>query len=162
MHAETDTGKLLHAHASGLFWIRLALVLIFVLFASAKITPYEANGIQPFVANSPLLSWLNAFGVRGASLVVGTIELLAGLLIAIGFWKPASTAALAGATLSCVVYVTTLSFLLTTPGVFAPVAQTYGMPIPSAEIGQFLLKDIVLLAASVALLLDSRARRLRD
>ena len=53
----------------------------------------------------------------------------------------------------------TLSFLLTTPGVFAPPSQTFGLPIPSAEIGQFLLKDLVSLAASAALLLDGLARR---
>ena len=52
-----------------------------------------------------------------------------------------------GAALS---YAITLTFLLTTPGVAEPTAG--GFPAISAGIGQFLLKDVVLLAASVSLL----------
>ena len=149
----------LAAHERGMFLLRLALVVIFLLFSGAKITPYEAQGIQPFVSNSPLWSWANGLGVRGASLLVGGMEALVGVLLLIGFWRPASGAALAGAIGSCIVYLTTLSFLLTTPGMLAPASQTLGLPISSAEVGQFLLKDLVLLAASAALLLDAMARR---
>lgn len=55
-----------------------------------------------------------------------------------------------GAAMSCATYVITLTFLVTTPGVAEPSAG--GFPAISAPIGQFLLKDIVLLAASLCLL----------
>jgi uncharacterized membrane protein YkgB len=55
--------------------------------------------------------------------------------------------------MSCLTYIITLSFFLTTPGVAERTAS--GFPAISAPIGQFLLKDLVLLAASVCLLLAS-------
>lgn len=53
----------------------------------------------------------------------------------------------------------TLSFMFTTPGVAA--AEAGGFPALSAEIGQFLLKDLVLLAASVYVMGDSLLARRR-
>ncbi|MFD2031265.1 DUF417 family protein [Ancylobacter dichloromethanicus] len=60
-----------------------------------------------------------------------------------------------GAAMSTATYVITLTFFTTTPGVFVP--SLGGFPAISGDIGQFLLKDLVLLAASVTLLLASRA-----
>jgi reactive chlorine resistance protein C len=54
-------------------------------------------------------------------------------------------------------FVTTLSFMATTPGTFEP---SLGFPAISVVPGQFLLKDIGLLAVSLWILADS-ARRLR-
>jgi len=62
--------------------------------------------------------------------------------------------------MSILTYILTLSCMLTTPGVAAPEAG--GFPALSAEIGQFLAKDFVLLAASVYLLgqaLQARTER---
>ncbi|MGH9197479.1 MAG: DUF417 family protein [Acidimicrobiia bacterium] len=53
---------------------------------------------------------------------------------------------LIGAFGSIVTYVMTLSFVLTTPGVWE---AGYGFPFPSALPGQFLLKDLVLLGVSI-------------
>lgn len=58
-----------------------------------------------------------------------------------------------GAAMSCLTYVITLTFFVSTPGVAEPTAG--GFPAISAPIGQFLLKDLVLLAASLCLLLAS-------
>lgn len=49
--------------------------------------------------------------------------------------------------------------MFTTPGVAA--AEAGGFPALSAEIGQFLLKDLVLLAASVYVMGDSLLARRR-
>jgi uncharacterized membrane protein YkgB len=55
--------------------------------------------------------------------------------------------------MSATTYLITLTFLFTTPGVAEPTAG--GFPAISAVPGQFLLKDVVLLAASLVLLLAS-------
>jgi uncharacterized membrane protein YkgB len=52
--------------------------------------------------------------------------------------------------MSCATYVITLTFFVSTPGVAEPTAG--GFPAISAPIGQFLLKDLMLLAALGALL----------
>ncbi len=126
--------------------------MTFLIFGAQKFTAVEASGIQPVLSNSPITSWLNMFGALAASRVVGSFELTFCLLLAFGFWRPASRIALLGAIGACLTFLTTLSFLLTTPGVFAPDAA----PILSAD-GLFLLKDIVLLAASIVLLADGLA-----
>ena len=47
--------------------LRWALVIVFLWFGGMKFTGYEANGIAPFIANSPIMSWLDAlFGIQGA------------------------------------------------------------------------------------------------
>ncbi len=75
----------------------------------------------------------------------GAIALIAGA------FNPIASAL--GAAMSCATYLITLSFFVSIPGLAAPTAG--GFPAISAPIGQFLLKDLVLLAASVCLLLAS-------
>jgi uncharacterized membrane protein YkgB len=58
-----------------------------------------------------------------------------------------------GAAMSAATYLITLTFLLSTAGVAEATAG--GFPAISAMPGQFLLKDLVLLAASLALLMAS-------
>ena len=58
-----------------------------------------------------------------------------------------------GAAMSATTYLITLTFFLSTPGVAEATAG--GFPAISAMPGQFLLKDLVLLAASISLLLAS-------
>ena len=135
--------------------LRGALVLVFLVFGLQKFTAVEAEGIAPLVANSPLTAWLMQLGVRGASRAVGCSELAFGVLLASGFRRPGDWPAVAGAAGSCLTFLVTLSFLLTTPGVFAPGHA----PILSGDVGLFLLKDVVLLAASAALLAQGLARR---
>lgn len=135
--------------------LRLSMVLIFLWFGLQKFTAYEAMGIAPLVSNSPLTSWLNVLGTQGASVVIGLSELTFGLLLAAGFRWPGSLAAMLGALGSCVTFLTTLSFMVTTPGVWAP----SGPPLLSGTIGVFLVKDIVLLAASVLLLAQGLMHR---
>ncbi len=135
--------------------LRLSMVAIFFWFGLQKFTAYEAMGIAPLVSNSPLTSWLNVLGTQGASMVIGTSELIFGLLLAVGFRWPGSLAATLGALGSCVTFLTTLSFMVTTPGVWAP----SGAPLLSGTIGVFLIKDIVLLATSILLLAQALAYR---
>jgi reactive chlorine resistance protein C len=115
-----------------------------------KFTAYEAAGIAPFIAHSPIMSWLHApFGVQGASYVIGVIELSTAAALILRAFQPIFSAL--GAAMSAATYLITLTFFLSTPGV----AEATAGPAISAAPGQFLLKDLVLLAASLPLLLAS-------
>lgn len=145
--AERSVGSL-----SLLALLRWALVIIFLWFGGMKFTAYEANGIAPFIAHSPFMNWLDAlFGTRGASYVIGVLELSTAAALVIGAIKPFFSAL--GAAMSTITYLITLTFFLSTPGVAEATAG--GFPAISAAPGQFLLKDLVLLAASLALLFAS-------
>jgi len=83
--------------------------------------------------------------VQGFSAVLGVVEVGIALLIAARpFWPRASAL---GSALTVGMFLTTLSFLITTPGVWEPSAG--GFPALSALPGQFLIKDLALLGISV-------------
>lgn len=129
--------------------LRWALVIVFLWFGGMKFTAYEAQGIAPFIEHSPLMGWLHSlFGVQGASQFIGTLELATAAALILGAFKPIFSAL--GAAMSAATYAITLTFFLSTPGVAEPTAG--GFPAISAIPGQFLLKDAVLLAASLVLL----------
>lgn len=128
---------------SGIALARYGLVAILLLIGWIKFTPYEAQAIQPLVAHSPFLFWLyGILDVRQVAALFGTFEIVAGLLIATRAFAPKFSAA---GSLMCVpIFLTTLSFMLSTPGVWEP---GYGFPALSAT-GAFLVKDVVLLGAA--------------
>src|SRR5246127_5272017 len=135
--------------------LRWALVAIFLWFGGMKFTAYEAAGIAPFIEHSPIMSWLHALlGVQGASYVIGVIELSTAAALILGAFQPIFSAL--GAAMSAATYLITLTFFLSTPGVAEATAR--GFPAISAAPGQFLLKDLVLLAASLSLLFASVQR----
>lgn len=81
-----------------------------------KFTAYEANGIAPFIAHSPFMSGLYAlFGIRGASYVIGVLELSTAAALIVGAIKPFFSAL--GAATSTMTYLITLTFFLSTPSV---------------------------------------------
>ena len=130
---------------------RYGLVLVLLWIGGMKFTAYEAEGISGFVSNSPLMSWVySVFSVRSFSAVLGVTELAIALLIAS---RPLSArAAVVGSGLAVGMFVTTLSFMLSTPGVWE--ASAGGFPALSAVPGQFLAKDLVLFGAAVRLFGD--------
>ena len=125
---------------------RYGLVLVLLWIGGMKFTAYEAAGISGFVANSPLMSWAySLFSVQDFSALLGATEIAVALLIAS---RPLSArAALVGSASAVGMFLTTLSFLLTTPGVWE--ASAGGFPALSVVPGQFLAKDFVLLGASL-------------
>lgn len=136
--------------------LRWSLVIIFIWFGGMKFTHYEAIGIAPFIENSPIVSWLhNLFGIQGASYFLGCMELLTAFILLLGAFKPILSAL--GGLMSAITFLITLTFMLTTPGVIEPSAG--GFPAFSGAPGQFLLKDLVLLAASLCILKASINRR---
>jgi len=125
--------------------IRYGLVIVLLWIGGMKFTAYEAEGIEPLVANSPLMGWAYELtSVRGFSAFLGVVEIAIGLLIALRPVWPIGSAV--GSGLAVAMFLTTLSFLVTTPGWEKSLG---GFPALSAMPGQFLLKDIVLLGASL-------------
>ena len=98
---------------------RYGLVVVVGWIGLMKFTAYEAEGIRPFVANSPLMSWVyGLMSVQGFSALLGGVEVAIAILIAT---RPLSARAFAlGSALAVGMFLTTLSFLVTTPGVWEP------------------------------------------
>jgi len=133
--------------------IFLFLVLVFVWFGAMKFTAYEAEAIEGLIANSPFVFFLlDLFGRDGAAALIGTIELVIAGLLALRYLAPRF--AIAGALGASATFLLTSSFFLSTPGVFLP---DVGPLAISVLPGQFLLKDIVLLAVSLWALRDALA-----
>jgi reactive chlorine resistance protein C len=129
----------------GMHVTRYGLVLVLLWIGGMKFTAYEAEGIRPLVANSPLMGWVyNLMSVTAFSSLLGVVEIAIGVLIALRPVWPAGSAL--GSGLAVGMFLTTLSFLVTTPG-WEP--SLGGFPAVSAMPGQFVLKDIVLLGAAL-------------
>lgn len=131
----------------GITLARWGLVAILLWIGGFKFTHAEAVAIQPLIQNSPLLSWM--FGLAGVDAVarlIGSSEIVIALLVATRPVAPRISAL--GSLLAIGTFLTTLSFLVTTPGTFAIVE---GYPAPTA-VGGFLAKDLFLLAAAVVTL----------
>src|SRR4051812_18506744 len=130
----------------GMHVTRYGLVIVLLWIGGMKFTAYEAEGIKPLVANSPLMGWVYKLtSVGGVSTFLGVIEIAIGLLIALRPAWPLGSAA--GSGLAAGMFLTTLSFLITTPG-WEP--SLGGFPALSATPGQFLLKDVVLLGVALS------------
>ena len=124
---------------AGVGVLRYGIVFLLVVIGAAKFFAFEAEGIRPLVENSPFLSWMpRVLGVQGASDAIGTLEIAIGIAIASRPLAPMLSAggSLAGAG----TFLTTLSFLFTTPGALS-------LKHPA---GAFLMKDVVLLGACLA------------
>jgi reactive chlorine resistance protein C len=151
----TSNGQLRAEHTVavvGREFIRYGLVIVLIWIGALKFTAYEAQGIQPLVAHQPLMSWLyDLLSVRAFAATLGTVEIIAAVLIASKpLWPRVS---LIGSAVAILLFLSTLSFLFTTPGVIQPSAG--GFPALSVLPGQFLLKDIVLLAVAIWTLGDA-------
>lgn len=125
--------------------LRYGLVGILLYLGAFKFTLVEAQAIQPLIAHSPPMAWLyTGLSVQGVAALIGATELLIAVLIAL---RPVAPAVSAWGSLGAVgMFLTTLSFLVTTPGVWLRVPG-FPLPVPT-ESGGFLLKDVFLLGAA--------------
>ncbi len=142
----------------GTHGIRFTTATVLGWIGAMKFTAYEAGAIEGLVASSPLTNWLyTVFSLQGASNLIGIAEIATAALIVLGAKFP--KAALLGAIGAVATFLVTASFLLT-----APVTEPSlgGFPALSVVPGQFLLKDIVLLAAAVFLTGDAVKRIAKD
>jgi uncharacterized membrane protein YkgB len=123
---------------------RNGLAITLLLIGVLKFTAGEAQGIQPLVANSPLMFWIyRVFSLQGVSNLIGVVEIVVALLIAV---RPFSARlSFIGSIGAIITFVLTVSFLFSTPGAFQ---FSHGFPL-LGDAGQFLIKDLVLLGASI-------------
>ncbi len=129
-------------------FIRASMVLVFLLFGYQKWFEYEAQALIPFISNGPLISWMYpVFGIRGATFFLGVSEWLFGALLFLGFWN--KKLGVLGALGSCFSFVATLTIIPFVPDGWA--ASAGGFPAMAINVA-FLMKDLVLLAASFYLL----------
>jgi uncharacterized membrane protein YkgB len=136
----------LDLEAVGRVVLRYGLVAVIGWIGLMKFTHYEAEGIRPFVAHSPLMGFAySALSVDAFSALLGVVEVAIAALIATRPVWPRVSAL--GSGLAVGMFLSTLSFLVTTPGVWEP--SLGGFPALSAVPGQFLLKDVVLLGAAL-------------
>lgn len=152
MQASAQTERRAIPHGPFAAWIRISgrlsgiilrysVVLFLLAFGAQKWTAAEAMGIEPFIRHSPFFSWIfSLFSVQHASDFIGVIELILAFLIAGGRRFPRLCAA--GSSGAVVMFLLTLSFLATTPG------------LGSSDQG-FLMKDLTLLGASLWSLNDA-------
>ncbi|WP_116788981.1 DUF417 family protein [Flavobacterium psychrotrophum] len=152
---------------------RFGIVVVFIWIGSLKFFTYEADGIVPFVANSPFMSffyntpetykthqnkegefiavnheWHEQNNTYGFSEGLGIFLIATGLLVAlykvIPFWS------MIGSLLVFIMTLGTLSFLATTPESWVPnLGDTdYGFPFLSGR-GRLVIKDIVILGGAL-------------
>jgi uncharacterized membrane protein YkgB len=136
---------------------RSGLVLIILWFGLLKFTAHEADAIRPLVESSPLLRWpAGLVEPRAFSAMIGVVELAIAALIAL---RPVSARlAATGSALAIGLFLTTLSFLFSTPGIWEESAGGFPVPGPTAA---FLLKDVVLLGVALWSLRESLGARPR-
>lgn len=174
----------LHIAASsqklGINLIRVSILVIFVWIGGLKLWYYEAEGIVPFVANSPFMSffytkkkpeykmyklkegefdrakhdWHKENNTYGFSRGLGILIMLIGILAFLGMFSP--EIGLAGASLVFIMTLGTLSFLITTPEVWVPDLGSgeHGFPLLSGA-GRLVIKDTAILAGALVILADS-------
>src|SRR5882757_10316484 len=151
---EKQRHNVVSAHRSISSWLesvgralaRYALVVVVGWIGLMKFTAYEAEGVSLYVTNSPMMSWVYGFmSHRGFSAMLGVVEVTVAILIAARPFSPRASAL--GSALAIGMFLTTLSFLVTTPGVWEPSAG--GFPALSGKPGQFLIKDLALLGISL-------------
>jgi reactive chlorine resistance protein C len=135
-------------HIGGLL-ARYGLVVVIGWIGLMKFTVYEAKGIEPLISTSPLMSWVYDL----FSGLLGVVEVVAAVLLAVGPWWPRVSAA--GSVIAIGLFVATLSFMFTAPGVFE--STEGGFPMLGST-GQFLVKDVALLGISAWTLGDALRR----
>src|ERR1700730_5273686 len=133
--------------------VRASMVLIFVLFGYQKWFEYEAQTLIPFIRNGPLIFWMYpVFGIRAASWFLGGSEWLFAALLFWGFRN--KKAGILGALGCCFAMIGTVTIIPFMPDGWDAAA---GFPAMKGNVA-FLMKDVVLLAASFYLLKQDLVR----
>lgn len=176
---------------SFIHFIRIAIFVVMAWIGGLKAFQYEADGIVPFVANSPFMSffyskeapeyqmyknpegktvqknvdWHTSNRTYIFAYGLGVVIILIGTLTLLGIWLP--KVGLAGGLLTFGMSIVTLSFLITTPEVYVPnldgdfPTPQYGFPYLSGA-GRLVLKDIIMMAGGLVVASDCAKRLLAE
>ena len=167
---------------------RIAICIVMVWIGGLKAFQYEADGIVPFVANSPLMSffynnpeeykdyknkegeviekninWNTQNGTYSFSYVLGSVIVMIGFLNLFGIFN--NRIGLIGGLLTAGMALVTLSFLITTPEVWVPnlggdmPTPQHGFPYLSGA-GRLVIKDIIMMAGGLLIASDSAKKLL--
>jgi uncharacterized membrane protein YkgB len=170
----------------GVALTRLGLIVVLLWIGALKAFPYEADGIVPFVANSPTMSFflkypapeykahMNAEGQLvpanrewhrqnhsyAFAYGLGAVIFAYGLMLCLHPWLPQVAAV--GSFLVVVMSIVTLSFLITTPESWVPPLgdAQHGFPYLSGR-GRLVVKDAIMLGAAVVTMANSAKAYLR-
>ena len=128
----------------------VGLIVMLLWAGSFKMTGPGAEAITPLVSNSPFIGWhFKLFGPIIGSDIIGLTEIIAALLIMIGYFQP--KAGIVGAFLTTFMFLTTSSMFVTTPGTVIAVPGISYMRYMSF-LGLFLFKDVISLGVSFYLI----------
>jgi uncharacterized membrane protein YkgB len=128
--------------------VRASMVTIFLFFGYQKWFSYESQALIPYINHGPLIFWMYpVFGIQGATWFLGVAEWTFGLLLLLGFWN--KQLGILGALGACFSFIATSTIIPFMPDGWAPSAG--GFPAMTEKVA-FLMKDLVLLAASFYLL----------
>ena len=171
-------------------FINIARISIFIVMAwigGLKVYQYEADGIVPFVANSPFMSffynydapeymeyknpegktvqknidWHTANGTYIFAYGLGTVIVIIGILTLLGIWS--AKIGMIGGLLTFGMSLVTLTFLITTPEVYVPnlggdgPTPNHGFPYLSGA-GRLVLKDVIMMGGGLVCAADCAKR----
>ena len=174
------------ADRAGVAVTRAGLIVVLLWIGGQKVCRFEADGIVPFVANSPFMSffyrqpageyrqhvnregelvpvnraWHEQNGTYWFAYGLGSVIVLYGVLIALHPWLPRVAAM--GSFLVFVMSLVTLSFLVTTPEAWVqPLGSPeHGFPLLSGA-GRLVIKDAIMMGAALVTMADSAKAYLR-
>jgi reactive chlorine resistance protein C len=169
----------------GVTTTRVGLIVVLLWTGGLKAFRYEADGIVPFVANSPTMrffyadpdnykahknpegalvpenrSWHEANRTYIFACGLGSAIVLYGLMLCLNPWLPQVAAV--GSFLVFVMSFVTLSFLVTTPECWVPTLgdAQHGFPYLSGA-GRLVIKDAIMMGAALVTMADSAKAYLR-
>lgn len=166
-------------------FMRIAIFIVMAWIGGLKAFQYEADGIVPFVANSPFMSffyqgdkdvyknhknkegeivqanieWHHQNGTYVFSYALGTVIIVIGSLTLAGIFN--ARLGMIGGLLTAGMSIVTLTFLITTPETWVPDlgGPNHGFPYLSGA-GRLVIKDIIMLAGGLLCASDSAQRLL--
>ncbi len=168
-------------------FLRVAIFIVMAWIGGLKAFQYEADGIIPFVANSPFMSfllakkapeyqqyknpegktvqknidWHKENNTYTFSYGLGAVICIIGLVTLLGIWYP--KIGVWGGLLTFGMSIVTLSFLITTPEVYVPKLDGdfptphHGFPYLSGA-GRLVLKDVIMMGAGLICAADSASK----
>ena len=126
----------------------IAIIIVLLWIGAFKFTAGEADAIKNYVSHSFLMNWMyGIFSTQGVSNIIGVYEIVAGILLIMSFWNQ-KIGFIAGI-MTLIIFATTLSFLITTPGVWK---ISEGVPVTDF----FVMKDLAFLAIAILVIAESK------
>ncbi|OKL38672.1 reactive chlorine resistance membrane protein RclC [Pontibacter flavimaris] len=168
-------------------FVQISIFIVMAWIGGLKAFQYEADGIVPFVANSPFMSffyskeapeytqhknkegevvpeniaWHQENNTYAFSYALGAVIIAIGTITLLGIFS--AKLGLVGGLLTFGMSLVTLSFLITTPEVYVPDlgGPDHGFPFLSGA-GRLVIKDIIMMASGLVVASDAAKRLLAE